>query len=346
MLYFLVLAEALLAYLVVDVAADWTVGQEVRTSSGLVQGKPAALKGSEAVSEYLSIPYAAQPVGPLRWKAPQKFNSTAKVDATKWGPGCPISGGLAGSTSAAKGLTGGTTAEESEACLSLNVWTRPQSGEKKKAVLLSIYGGGFNTGSSNTPYLNGAPLANREDVVVVSMNYRLNIFGFPGAPGLPEQNLGMLDIRAAAEWTRDNIAAFGGDPTRITLFGESAGGGATDYYAFAWPEDPIVNGFIPQSGSVFTRGIAAESNEKAWFKASAALGCGGAEAGVKSTECMQGKPWKDVMKYVDTGMRQPGKTFGPVFDERVIFKDYNTRVKGGHFAKRVRSRFSLSMVPL
>src|ERR1700712_2538323 len=165
MLYNLALVEVLLACFVVDVAADWAVGQEVLTSSGLVQGKPSTLKGSETVSEYLSIPYAAQPVGPLRWKAPQKFNSTAKVDATKWGPGCPISGGLAGSTSAGKGLGGAAIAEESEACLSLNVWTKPQIGEKKKAVLLSIYGGGFNTGSSNTAYLNGAPLANREDVV-------------------------------------------------------------------------------------------------------------------------------------------------------------------------------------
>jgi cholinesterase len=167
------------------------------------------------------------------------------------------------------------------------------------------------------------------------MNYRLNILGFPGAPGLKAQNLGMLDIRASVEWVRDNIAAFGGDPKRISIFGESAGGGAVDYYSFAWVEDPIVAGYIPQSGSVFTRGIAAESNLEPWYKASRRLGCGGAEAGEKTTACMKTKDWKSVMEGVDTGPRVPGQTFGPTFDEKVIFKDYAARAKAGQFAKKV-----------
>jgi cholinesterase len=145
----------------------------------------------------------------------------------------------------------------------------------------------------------------------------------------------MRDIRASVEWVRDNIAAFGGDPKRISIFGESAGGGAVDYFAFAWADDPIVAGFIPQSGSVFTRGIAAESNLEPWYKLSKGLGCGGPEAGEKTVDCVRTKDWKSVMKGVDTGPRVPGKTFGPIFDEKIIFKDYAARVTGGHFAKKV-----------
>jgi cholinesterase len=107
----------------------------------------------------------------------------------------------------------------SEDCLSLNIWTKPQSGEKAKAVLLWIYGGAFSVGSTNAPYYNGARLADEEDVIVASVNYRVNIFGFPNAPGLPDQNVALLDQRLAVEWLRDNIAAFGGLnlPPRLRL---------------------------------------------------------------------------------------------------------------------------------
>ena len=86
-----------------------------------------------------------------------------------------------------------------------------------------------------------------------SSSYRLNIFGFPGSPNAT-QNLGLLDQRLAVEWVRDNIAGFGGDPTRITLFGQSAGGASVDYYSYAWTSDPIVAGFIPESGTAFGLG--------------------------------------------------------------------------------------------
>jgi carboxylesterase type B len=114
----------------------------------------------------------------------------------------------------------------------MNVWTMPQVGEKKKAVLLWIFGGGFAAGDSSDPGEVGAKFAKQQDVVIVSFNYRNNIFGFPGAPNLPDMNPGILDMRMAVEWTRDNIENFGGDPSRITLFGESAGGTGVDYYAY------------------------------------------------------------------------------------------------------------------
>jgi cholinesterase len=267
----------------------WKVGEQVKTTSGVARGRPAQL--ADEVSEYLGIPYAAPPIGNLRWRPPQKFNGTGDIDATKWGPSCPAGGD--------------SIADMDEDCLSINIWTKPQSGSPRKPVLFNLYGGGFNVGKSSTPYLNGAPLANREDVVVVSINYRLNVFGFPGAPGIENQNLGMLDIRAGMEWARDNVAGFGGDPEKITLFGESAGAGGADYYAYAWDKDPIANGFILQSGSAFTRGIAAKNNDKAWTRLARSVDCAREEGADKIVECMRKRDWKRIQRHIQSGPRIP-----------------------------------------
>jgi cholinesterase len=93
----------------------------------------------------------------------------------------------------------------------------------------------------------------RFSLLIVPTSYRLNIFGFPGSPSTAN-NLGLLDQRLALEWVRDNIKAFGGDPSRITLFGQSAGGASVDHYTFAWTDDPIVSAFIPQSGTAVSLG--------------------------------------------------------------------------------------------
>jgi carboxylesterase type B len=108
----------------------------------------------------------------------------------------------------------------------------PQAGEKKKAVLVWFFGGGFSAGDSRDPEENGARFAKQQDIVLVSFNYRTNIFGFPGCPNLPDMNAGILDMRMAVEWIRDNIENFGGDLSRITLFGNSAGAAGVDYYAY------------------------------------------------------------------------------------------------------------------
>jgi cholinesterase len=88
-----------------------------------------------------------------------------------------------------------------------------------------------------------------EHVLRTSNSYRVGVFGFASAPGLSSKNVGLLDQRLAVEWVRDNIAAFGGDPKRITLFGQSDGGAFVDLYSYAWKKDPIVHGFIQESGS-------------------------------------------------------------------------------------------------
>lgn len=145
-------------------------------------------------------------------------------------------------------------------------------------------------------------LADENDVVVVSPNYRVNIFGFPGAPGL-QQNVGLLDQRMALEWTRDNIAAFGGDPSRIAVFGQSAGGASTDYLNMMYPNDPIAHGFIPQSGvaSGAVGGLTGtpEDGATAWYNVSASAGCGGEEAGMRTVDCMRMKTTAEILGAVN-----------------------------------------------
>jgi len=224
-----------------------------------------------------------------------------------------------------------------EDCLTLNVWSKPQSGEKAKAVMVWIYGGGYNIGNTANPSYNGARLAQDQDVVVVSMNYRLNVFGFPTVPFTPEKNPGLLDQRLAVEWVRDNIAKFGGDPKRIVLFGESAGGGSVDMYSFAWTKDPIVTGFIPESGNLGVQRTTtgAKSNTDGWFSLSKTLGCGGEEAGDKTLPCMRKKSYQEILN----GMRKQGDNgsgasgFRPTADDKVIFKDYPARMAAGNFIK-------------
>jgi carboxylesterase type B len=163
--------------------------------------------------------------------------------------------------------------------------------------------------------------------------------GFPNAPGIPEQNVGLLDIRTAVEWVRDNIAAFGGDPKRITIFGESAGGAAVDMYTYAWTKDPIIAGVIAQSGSAGMRpptGSTGSGPNAAWYKVSQALGCGGAEAGAKTVDCLRTKPADLIQKQLDALTTGPGITpFGPTTDGKTIFSDTSARGKSGNFIKVV-----------
>ncbi|MEV0799705.1 carboxylesterase family protein [Kribbella sp. NPDC050281] len=185
-------------------AAEPTV---VRTDAGLVQ--------STAVGDalvYNGIPYAAPPVGPLRWKAPQPAKPWDGVRQSKIGNPCP--------QQANPEVPDGASAED---CLYLNVTTPAAKSAKPRGVLVWIPGGGFFSGAG---YNYGASkLAARGDVIVVTINYRLGIFGFFGYPGLPGSGTyGLQDQQAALRWVQRNARAFGGDPRNVTVAGESAGG--------------------------------------------------------------------------------------------------------------------------
>lgn len=319
---------------------SWNVGQPVDTDSGWVIGHPAAI--DPTVSEYLGIPYAKAPVGPLRWQAPQKaaYNWTP-LQATRFGADCPQVNTAGRSllrnlTDIQRGvltnLAGGSSMAED--CLKINVWSKPQTGEKKKAVLLWVYGGGFVTGSAASASYNGARFAADQDVVVVSIGYRVGLMGFPSVPELfNDVNLGLLDQRLAVEWVRDNVELFGGDSERITIFGQSAGGRAVDIYSFAWVNatDPVVNGFIPMSGAApQTTGY--KPNPKGWFELSRRLGCGGEEKGKTTVACLQGKKLDEVLGAIPTDRTNRtdlSRAFSPVTDGKTYFDNYDWRRQAG-----------------
>ncbi|GAA1544347.1 carboxylesterase/lipase family protein [Kribbella lupini] len=196
------------ALLTSKVTASASDAMEVRTDAGVVRG---AVSGETRV--FKGIPYAAPPVEALRWKAPQPVKPWTGVrDATTAGSPCPQQDNSE--------APGGSTTED---CLYLNVTTPAKDSAKPHPVVVWIPGGGFFSGAGSN--YGAAKLATRGDVVVVTINYRLGIFGFFGYPGLPGSGTyGLQDQQAALRWVQRNARSFGGDPRNVTVAGESAGG--------------------------------------------------------------------------------------------------------------------------
>ncbi len=210
------LAMAFVGALPVTANAQTTVATQSGAVEGVIEGNVIAYKG---------IPFAKPPVADLRWRAPQPIDPWNGVRAAdRYGADCmqiPY-----------KADAAPLGAKPSEDCLFVNVWTPTKSVKKKRAVMVWIYGGGFVNGGSSAPVYAGTHFA-ESDVVFVSFNYRLGRFGFFAHPaltqeaaGAPHGNYAILDQIAALKWVQDNIAAFGGDPDNVTIFGESAGGGS------------------------------------------------------------------------------------------------------------------------
>ena len=188
--------------------------REASVTGGRVSGVEA-----HGIVSFKGIPFAAPPVGALRWKAPQPVNPWSGVkQAGAFGPGC---------VQAASPYT--QVPSMSEDCLYLNVWTPAKTAGDRLPVMVWIYGGAFTGGAASMAMYDGTRLAEK-GVVLVSLNYRLGPFGFLAHPALTKEsgkgsgNYGLQDQIAALRWVRENIAKFGGDPSRVTIFGESAGG--------------------------------------------------------------------------------------------------------------------------
>jgi para-nitrobenzyl esterase len=191
----------------------------VATLEGPVRGITLPLRRGKAVNVFKGIPYAAPPVGPLRWRPPQPVTPWPDVrEALQFGSDLP------------QGPDPRLRAPaQSEDCLYLNVWAPAGAAPGSLPVMVWIHGGGFVGGSGSDLRSDGALMAHR-NVVVVSFNYRAGLFGFLAHPALSREsehgvsgNYGLLDQIAALQWVRRNIAAFGGDPQRVTAFGVSAG---------------------------------------------------------------------------------------------------------------------------
>ncbi|HEY6108089.1 MAG TPA: carboxylesterase family protein [Gemmatimonadales bacterium] len=281
---------------------------QVRVVQGTLQGIDAAKPGVRA---FLGIPYAAPPVGNKRWAAPEPAASWRGVrSAATFGNRCiqthPFPDMLFQS------------AAESEDCLTLSVWTPAKAGDHLP-VMVWIHGGGFFSGASDEQRHDGSALASK-GVVLVAINYRLGVLGFLAHPGLTAEsprhasgNYGLLDMIAALGWVRDNIAAFGGDPRNVTIFGESAG-------SFAVSElmaSPLARGLfhkaIGESGGAFRRGGLEVTT------LAAAEGRGGEYAssvGAKSLAELRATPPAKLIEAVGNG---PG--FSPIVDGYVLSRD-------------------------
>ena len=213
----------------------------IRLTSGPITGSLA-----EGVHSYKGIPYAAPPTGERRWTTPVPPEKWAEPRAMlRFGPGCPQSPYPAGLEKL------GTPKEQSEDCLTLNVWTAAAEVAEKRPVMVWIHGGGFRNGAGSLSTYDGTAFA-RAGVVVVTLNYRLGLLGFFSHPALTAEsaskssgNYGLLDQIAALQWVHDNIASFGGDPANVTVFGESAG--AVSVYALMTS---------PKAAGLFQRAIA------------------------------------------------------------------------------------------
>ena len=228
-------------------------GGAVTVDGGSIAGAPA---GDGGVWRYAGIPYAAPPVGALRWRPPQPVEPWADVrQADQLPPGCPQPT-LPVPPDAEPFFGPGATRLE-EDCLYLNVWSAAGPDERVP-VMVWIHGGGLFVGDGSTAAYDGAALA-RRGVVVVTINYRLGALGYLAHPLLREEsahgasgNYGLLDQIAALEWVQRNVAAFGGDPDRVTIFGESAGSWSVNYLLATPLAAGLFAGAIGQSGGGFS----------------------------------------------------------------------------------------------
>ncbi|HEX2536409.1 MAG TPA: carboxylesterase family protein [Chitinophagaceae bacterium] len=220
-------------------------GLRVRTAQGTVEG----ILEKSGVRSFKGLPFAAPPVGALRWKAPQPAASWTGIrKADQFGPKpmqAPIFGDM-----------GFRSDSMSEDCLYLNVWAPQQKGKELLPVLVYFYGGGFVAGSGDEPRYDGENMATK-GIVALTVNYRLGVFGFMAHPELSAENVykgsgnwGVMDQAAALKWVQENIAAFGGDPKKVTIAGESAGSISVSAQMASPLSRNLIAGAIGESGSL------------------------------------------------------------------------------------------------
>lgn len=283
----------------------------VTVSGGQIRGSQAA----GGIQVFKGIPFAAPPVGDLRWKAPQAVIPWEGVrSCTDFGPS-PVQG---------KPTPFMFWSEEflipeapiSEDCLYLNVWSGAATAEEKRPVLVYIYGGGFRSGGSGCPIYDGTAMA-EQGVVFVSINYRVGVFGFLAHPELSQEapygssgNYALLDMVAALNWVQDNIAVFGGDPDKVTIAGQSAGAFAVSFLTTSPLSQGLLHRAIAQSGGSFVESALRphislqEAEARGQAFAREALNC-------QSLAELRAKPAAEILQ-------ASGALIGPIIDGYVL----------------------------
>ena len=298
------------------------IQKTIQVETGLLEGYEAPQ--APGVLIFKGVPYAAAPVGELRWKPPQPlqpWEGVRKADeASAW---CPQP----------KSIASGRIGRLDEDCLYLNIYTTAKNTSAKHPVMVWIHGGGHTTGSGMSLFYSGTRLAEK-GVVLVAINYRLGPFGFMAHPLLSKEsaknvsgNYGFLDEIAALKWVKHNISAFGGDPDRVTIFGESAGAASVSRLMVSPLARGLFHRAISQSGGPFGRNRHIrenrnfqESAESIGKKVEALLGC---EKDADPLECMRGKPHEEILKAAKPaqGLYGRGLRFGPIVDGWAIPAD-------------------------
>jgi len=307
--------KLLLFVCLIPICELWSKPVLVKTEAGWVQGIE-----ENALTVFRGIPFAAPPVGNLRWCPPQPVEKWDGVlQATQFAPD-PFQGDGSGHVS--------------EDCLYLNIWSPAKTQDEKLPVLVWIYGGGFSFGSTSTPVHNGEHLA-QKGVVLVSINYRVGPLGFLAHPELSAEspahvsgNYGLLDQIEGLRWVQHNIEAFGGDPEKVTIFGESAGGISVSMLCASPEAKGLFRGAISQSGGSFgpTRSTTYPGeNMKTLVQAEAAGVAYAEKAGATSINELRKIPPEKLPAGWGSGAAWP------IVDGRVIPDDQHVLYETGKF---------------
>ncbi len=300
--------------------------QSVNSTGGQLQGVVV-----DGVASFKGIPFAAPPTGDLRWKAPQPakaWTGVRKADA--YAPGCM--------QDPAMSKMMGSSANVGEDCLYLNVWTAAKTAGEKRPVMVWIHGGAFVGGMTGTPMFDGTKFA-QKGVVLVSIAYRLGVFGFMAHPELSRESgkgsgtYGIQDMIAGLRWVKANIAQFGGDPSRVTIFGESAGGIAVGMLSAAPQAKGLFQRAISESGGSFAPPRIADG--AGMNVAALKLGESAGETflkklGAADIKAARALPAEQIQKATGGGMGG-GSSFWPVADGNVLPGDPYELYEKGRF---------------
>ncbi len=284
----------------------------------------------DGVAAFKGIPFAAPPIGQLRWKAPQPVQAWQGIHkAEAYGPSCMQSASMIALMGAGPSV--------SEDCLYLNVWTAAKSATERRPVMIWIYGGGFAAGMTGIPGYDGAQFA-KQGVVLVSVAYRVGPFGFLADPALSREgagtsgNYGLQDMIAGMRWVQENIAKFGGDPARVTIFGESAGGIAVSMLAASPAAAGLFQRAISESGGSFgppRQGTEAGANVPP-LKGAEAFGHSFlSKLGAKDLASARALSADKIQSGLPANALAGG--FWPNFDGKILPGDQYLRYSAGHF---------------
>jgi para-nitrobenzyl esterase len=306
----------LIAILALPLSA--AIQEPIKVEGGLISGTPG---WGWNVREYLGIPFAAPPIGNLRWRPPQPVAAWQGVRAAdRFSPACMQRAQSPNSGSWNRGLI-----NTSEDCLYLNVWTPAASANEKLPVLVWIYGGGGVSGSTAEPIYDGNAIA-KKGVVVVSMNYRVNVFGWLAHPELTKEsphhasgNYGSLDQLAGIQWVKNNIAQFGGDPSKVTIWGESGGSRSVNFLTASPLMKGLARAAIAESHTTFGRMLTLAEAEDTGLKFAKA-------AGKDSLTALRAAPASELL---EASIKNPQGLNGAIVDGWFLPQDLYTTYSQG-----------------